>query len=226
MTKTKTKTKTVLFLFMTSISLSVFTACDSSTAETSVAETGVISIDVETESEKERETRVFVTGTDDWKELSFQLEGVSYVLPFAYQELAAAGWQLDADASSTEKDEIAANTYISCYMFKDDKRLLVDIINSEGTAKALGNCDIAGVTVLAMDELDFKLAKEVDCYSATEEVEAVYGTAADYYTCDDYDRLTYKEETKSMVVVIYPESISHNEIRLASHGTAVEAVEE
>lgn len=157
-----------------------------------------------------------VTLSDNWKDFTFEMSGVVYQLPCAYQVFVDNGWTLDADYSGFNTDtELAGYSYETGYLTNGAVRIYVYFINMGGNAKAVGNCKIGAVQVDASDNVNLKLAGGITCLSTEEEIEAVYGAPDSISKSDSYIRMSYEIDTYvEMNFYLNPGNTTYNEVTL------------
>lgn len=157
-----------------------------------------------------------VTLSDNWEDFTFEMSGVTYQLPCAYQVFADNGWTLDADYSRFDTDtELAGYSYETGYLTNGAVRIYVYFINMGGNSKTAGDCKIGAVQVDASDNVGLKLAGGITCLSTEAEIEAAYGSPSSVSKSDSYTRMSYEISTYvEMEFYLNPSNTTYNEVTL------------
>ncbi len=139
----------------------------------------------------EYETIVF--SAEEIEEIyTFTLEGVTYTLPCAASEFAAAGW---APKETLEEMTVAAKHYKSSpvadggyYLEGCDANIGLHLVNTSNKEKNWTECMVVGITVLGTD-YDFELSTGIRVGDTWDVIQAAYGASS--YDVDRYGNIGY-----------------------------------
>ncbi len=134
--------------------------------------------------------------SDDLGDFTFELEGVVYQLPVAYEDIAAAGWKPDG---FSEEDEMWGYSTTYCHLTNGKVRIEACIINLCGHVRTVKECTIGSIEIEVSNNLDFKIAKGVEGTVTRDEILEMYGipSSNDTYTSSEY--ITYNFGTNKYV---------------------------
>lgn len=170
----------------------------------------------ETEPPKETKPSASVALSDDWKDFTFELAGVTYQLPMHYDQFVANGWKLDGTRSDVTEDYLVPGyTRVYAYLTNGAVYFSVEFVNMSGHARAVKDCDIGAITIEANDNLALKLAKDIHILSTVDEIQAAFGTPSSMNAYTDYSSLKYEVDTYIvMSFYVYSEKTTYNEVTL------------
>lgn len=131
---------------------------------------------------------------DQLSSFAFALDGMTYQLPLPYRVFSELGWSVVSSTYNpqSEDDRIAANSYGSYRLTNGRVEIDAEIINMSGNIKTMRDCYIGGLTVEAKDNMDFVIAKGIDCVTTQDAVTEAFGQADSMSSSDSYASLTYE----------------------------------
>lgn len=177
----------------------------------------------ETEKQqKQTETKAAPAETaqevENLSDFAFELEGVTYKLPVPYETMLSNGWKLDTYSSNYNEDtELNANSSIWTHLTNGVVRIEADIINMSGDTKLLKDCTVGSITVVAENNLDFKIAKGIGCTSSKEEVEAAFGIPSSSNSGDGYQSMRYDMDYQQFTKFYFSDNTVKNSIQLNNY---------
>lgn len=148
--------------------------------------------------------------TGDWKDMQFKFDGVCYQIPFAYQELEAAGWTFDMADYGYEngyvlnpRNRVVGTIRLENPNYPDDLIVYIGLVNNSDEILDITQCDVWCLdldTCYGFDQLeaypDMVIGNGIRIGSTRSEVEAACGPCDDIYeTGDGYAFYSYDVDT-------------------------------
>lgn len=145
--------------------------------------------------------------SDNLLDYTFTLDEVVYQLPFDYTLLTENGW-ICTNSTSNNENEISGLDTDYVYMGKNDQKISIYVYNPSGSAAALENCQVVGISVYNLDA-SFSIAKGIEPGVTKEEIINAFGEPNSTSDTDEYGYLYYGADYFSSTGVTFNLSIEN-----------------
>ena len=154
--------------------------------------------------------------SDDWKDFTFELNGVVYELPTHYQNFVAQGWKVDGTRSDlTEDDMVGGYSHESIVLTNGNVYFSAEVVNMSGNLRAVKDCDIGSITVSGYHHVDLKLSGGITCQSDKDDIVAAYGTPSSTNSYSSSVTLRYEVDDYIMMYFYqYLDNSDYNDITI------------
>lgn len=151
----------------------------------------------------------------------FELDGVVYQLPFAYQKLANHGWSPSSTFLTTDTLDGLGVEHLT--MTKGKSSIDVYIYNPSKDARPLKDCKVGGIVVTASNNVEFCLTKGITCSSTDEDIKAAYDMPDNYKGYGNFYSLIYRfgNGNAKAQFYIYFKDATQNSISLSNFPAGV-----